>query len=152
MKKEKILIQQSKLAAMGEMLGAIAHQWRQPLNHISLVLHFVRDMFLANKLDANSMRQYTDEAKAQIEYMSQTIDDFRNFYQPSKDKVHFELKTALEGAAQIVKHQFSHHNISLHVKGDVCEILGYENEFKQVVLNILSNAKDAILLKSQKRR
>lgn len=148
--KEKILIQQSKLAAMGEMLGAIAHQWRQPLNHISLLLHFVRDMFLANKLDANSMRQYTDEAKAQIEYMSQTIDDFRNFYQPSKDKVHFELKTALEGAAQIVKHQFSHHNISLHVKGDVCEILGYENEFKQVVLNILSNAKDAILLKSQK--
>jgi len=147
--KEKLLIQQSKLAAMGEMLGAIAHQWRQPLNHISLLLHFVRDLFISGKLDIASMRQYTDEAKAQIEYMSQTIDDFRNFYQPSKDKAEFELMGAIEGAKQIVKHQFSHHNISLHVKGTKCKILGYENEFKQVILNILSNAKDAILLKSQ---
>lgn len=147
--KEKILIQQSKLAAMGEMLGAIAHQWRQPLNHISLLLHFVRDMFISGKLDANSMRQYTDEAKAQIEYMSQTIDDFRNFYQPSKDKAEFELMGAIEGATQIVKHQFLHHGISLHVRGDDCRISGYENELKQVVLNILSNAKDAILLKSK---
>jgi PAS domain S-box-containing protein len=149
--KEKILIQQSKLAAMGEMLGAIAHQWRQPLNHISLLLHFVRDLFISGKLDIASMRQYTDEAKAQIEYMSQTIDDFRNFYQPSKDKANFELIAALEGAVQIVRHQFSHYGISLHVKGSACKIFGYENEFKQVILNILSNAKDAILLKSEQK-
>lgn len=147
--KEKLLIQQSKLAAMGEMLGAIAHQWRQPLNHISLLLHFVRDLFISGKLDIASMRQYTDEAKAQIEYMSHTIDDFRNFYQPSKDRAEFDVLAALEGASQIVRHQFSHNHISLHVKGKDCKILGYENEFKQVVLNILSNAKDAILLKSE---
>jgi PAS domain S-box-containing protein len=147
--KEKILIQQSKLAAMGEMLGAIAHQWRQPLNHISLLLHFIRDMFIEGKLDEASMRRYTNEAKAQIEYMSQTIDDFHNFYQPSKDKSNFKVKEALKKAVEIVKHQFSHHNISLSVEGNECEIFGYENEFKQVILNILSNAKDAILLKSK---
>ena len=149
--KEKILIQQSKLAAMGEMLGAIAHQWRQPLNHISLLLHFVRDLFISGKLDIPSMRHYTDEAKAQIEYMSQTIDDFRNFYEPSKDRANFQIIAALHGAVQIVKHQFSHYGISLHVRGDECEIVGYENEFKQVILNILSNAKDAILLKSEQK-
>jgi len=145
--KEKLLIQQSKLAAMGEMLGAIAHQWRQPLNHISLLLHFVRDLFVAGKLDEASMRKYADEAKAQVAYMSQTIDDFRNFYQPSKDKTRFCVKEALLGAVEIVKHQFIHYEIVLHVKGEACEIVGYENEFKQVVLNILTNAKDALLLK-----
>jgi signal transduction histidine kinase len=106
-------------------------------------------MFIEGKLDEASMRRYTNEAKAQIEYMSQTIDDFHNFYQPSKDKSNFKVKEALKKAVEIVKHQFSHHNISLSVEGNECEIFGYENEFKQVILNILSNAKDAILLKSK---
>ena len=148
--KEKLLIQQSKLAAMGEMLGAIAHQWRQPLNHVSLLLHFVRDLFVAGKLDELSMRKYVDEAKAQVAYMSQTIDDFRNFYQPSKDKSRFDVKEALLGAVEIVKRQLMHHEIALHVEGESCEILGYENEFKQAVLNILTNAKDALLLKRER--
>jgi PAS domain S-box-containing protein len=146
---EKLLIQQSKLAAMGEMLGAIAHQWRQPLNHISLLLHFVRDMFIAGKLDEQTMRHYTDEAKSQIAYMSQTIDDFRNFYQPSKDKAPFYICDVLQGAVSIVAHQFSHYAITLELNGESCQVIGYENELKQVVLNILTNAKDAILQRRQ---
>ena len=145
--KDRLLIQQSKLAAMGEMLGSIAHQWRQPLNHISLLIHFIRDAFVAGKLDESSIKRYTQEAKAQIDYMSDTIDDFRNFYKPSKDKAPFEIQTALTSAVQIVKHQLNHHGITLSISGEKSVINGYENEFRQAILNILTNAKDALLVR-----
>ncbi len=82
--KDRILVHQSKLAAMGEMLGNIAHQWRQPLNNINLLTHFIRDSY--GQLSKNELDNIIKDTKVQIDYMSQTIDDFRNFYQPNKDK------------------------------------------------------------------
>lgn len=147
--KDRILIQQSKLASMGEMLGSIAHQWRQPLNHISLLMHFIRDAFVAGKLDVETIKRYTEEAKAQITYMSDTIDDFRNFYKPTKDKAPFEIMSALHSAVEIVRHQLSHHGITLIIEGEDISVNGYENEFKQAILNIIANAKDALLLRKE---
>lgn len=140
--KQKLLIQQNKLAAMGEMIGSIAHQWRQPLNNISLILHFIKDNY--KKMDETQIQKYTSNAKEQLEYMSTTIDDFRNFYKPSKKRVLFDVATAIEASISILKSQIQKNEISLELSDQTFKIFGFENEFKQAILNILSNAIEAI--------
>lgn len=134
--KQKLLIQQNRLAAMGEMIGSIAHQWRQPLNNISLIVHFIKDNIKEKTFD-----DFINRAKEQIDYMSQTIDDFRNFHKPSKQSEPFEIKEAIKSAISILH---VNDNININLKGTNLYIDGYKNEFQQAILNILSNAKDAI--------
>ena len=150
--KDKLLVQQNKLAAMGEMIGAIAHQWRQPLNNISLILHFVRDNFDNNKLNKEMISDYLDKGKKQIEYMSHTIDDFRNFYKPTKKRAKFDVKEALFSIIEITNAKLEQK--TLHIEIDVEDFMleSFENEFKQAVLNIISNAKDAIFQKKEKNK
>ena len=150
--KDKLLVQQNKLAAMGEMIGAIAHQWRQPLNNISLILHFVRDNFDNNKLSKEMISGYLDRGKKQIEYMSHTIDDFRNFYKPSKKKDKFDIKKALYSTIEIVNAKPKQTDLHVEVVVEDFILNSYENEFKQAVLNIISNAKDAIFSKKEKNK
>ncbi len=145
--KDRLLVQQNKLAAMGEMLGAIAHQWRQPLNNISLILHFIRDNFDNKTLNQEMISRYIDKARVQIEYMSHTIDDFRNFYKPSKNREEFSIKEALNSTIEIIGAQLK--KIEVRCDLEDTTLLGFENEFKQAVLNILVNAKDAIMQKRQ---
>lgn len=142
--KQRLLIQQNKLASMGEMIGAIAHQWRQPLNNISLIIHFIRDNIKNEKFQENMLNTYIDKAKEQITYMSDTIDDFRDFYKPSKNSASFEVKKAISSTIDIIRTQISNNDIGIVIEGDSVSINGYENEFKQAILNILTNAKDAI--------
>lgn len=127
---------------MGEMIGSIAHQWRQPLNNISLILHFIKDNY--KKMDETQIQKYTSNAKEQLEYMSTTIDDFRNFYKPSKKRVLFDVATAIEASISILKSQIQKNEISLELSDQTFKIFGFENEFKQAILNILSNAIEAI--------
>ncbi len=134
--KQKLLIQQNRLAAMGEMIGAIAHQWRQPLNNISLIIHFIKDNIKEKTFDS-----FIGRAKEQIEYMSQTIDDFRDFHKPSKNRKLFCINEAINSAVSILHVS---DNITINLKGTPTYIEGYKNEFQQAILNILSNAKDAI--------
>ena len=148
--KQRLLIQQNKLASMGEMIGAIAHQWRQPLNNISLIIHFIRDNVKNEKFQEEMLDTYIDRAKEQITYMSDTIDDFRNFYKPSKDKSVFDIKKAILSTIDIIRTQIDKNDIKINIEGDDAYIDGYENEFKQAILNILTNAKDAI--KSEKMK
>ena len=145
--KDRLLVHQSKLAAMGEMLGSIAHQWRQPLNNINLLTHFIRDSY--GDLSKKELDDVIKDTKLQIDYMSQTIDDFRNFYQPTKDKIKFDVKEALLQSAKIVQAQFEKTGIVLTIMGESTEILNYKNELQQVVLNILNNASDAALVRKQ---
>jgi PAS domain S-box-containing protein len=145
--KDRILIHQNKLASMGEMLGSIAHQWRQPLNNISLLIHFIRDNFRNDRFTQDDVNENINAIKIQINYMSQTIDDFRNFYQPTKDKNLFVLKESIETAAKIVTTQYEKEDILLTIAGDEIELFSYENELQQVIVNILNNAKDAAIEK-----
>lgn len=135
---------------MGEMLGNIAHQWRQPLNNINLLTHFIRDNY--ENLKKEDIEDIISDTKLQIDYMSQTIDDFRNFYQPTKDKVKFNLKESIESCIKIVDTQLEKTNMRVEVSGDSIEILSYKNEFQQVILNILNNANDAALVKSKDKK
>ena len=150
--KDRILIQQSKLAAMGEMLGNIAHQWRQPLNSVSLFLQFLRDNYKNKDVNELMINKYFDKSFTQIQYMSQTIDDFRNFYKPSKQKEYFNIDSAIKSSLEIIKAQLKVEDIELILEIEDKKILGFENELKQSLLNIFNNAQDAIKQKREKEK
>ena len=141
--KDRLLLHQNRMAAMGEMINSIAHQWRQPLN--TLGLHIQSLALFQNSEDYKE--QFLDptikDAMKLIQHMSQTIDDFRNFFKPDKDMVVFCIKTAIQNAIALVHESFSHNRIQVitHLDDDLW-ITGYPNEFSQALLNILQNAKD----------
>ena len=145
--KDRILVHQSKLAAMGEVIGSIAHQWRQPLNNINLLTHFIRDNY--GNFSKEELDDVIKDTKIQIDYMSQTIDDFRNFYQPNKDRLKFDIKEAIIQSSKIVETQFEKNGVSLNISGDNIKTINYKNEFQQVILNILNNANDAAVIKGK---
>jgi len=143
---EQILIQQSKLAAMGEMIGNIAHQWRQPLNALGLVMQNIQFSYEMGDLDDEFMEHSTKKVNLLTKTMSKTIDDFRSFFKPNKEKSSFDLGSNVYKSISLVESTLEHHDISLKCDelADI-KVYGFENEFSQTVLNILSNAKDALI-------
>ena len=143
---ENLLIHQSRLAAMGEMIGAIAHQWRQPLNALSLVIQNIRMQHRMDALTEQSMDRMQEKAEQLVQRMSSTIDEFRNFFKPGKHSEAFKLAQTLKSSADIMEGVFRNHSIALSIEcSEAIELFGVPGEFSQVVLNLLSNAKDAVL-------
>ncbi|WP_133116793.1 sensor histidine kinase, partial [Malaciobacter marinus] len=148
-KQEQLLIQQSKLAAMGEMIGNIAHQWRQPLNALGLVMQNMQFAYSMGDLDDKFMERSIKKTNILTSSMSKTIDDFRNFFKPNKTKEYFEINKTVKKAIYLIESTFEHSYIEIEKefsKEDI-EVYGYTNEFSQSILNILSNAKDALIEK-----
>ena len=142
---EKLLIQQSKLASMGEMIGNIAHQWRQPLGELSAILMNLQVKRQFNDLDDAYLMESIQQCNKINVYMSNTISDFQNFFKPSKNKEVFEISEACERSIAILQASLKYHNIEFHFDiSEKMEVLGYPNEFAQALLNILSNAKDVL--------
>ena len=145
-KKDKILIQQSKMASMGEMIGNIAHQWRQPLNVIGTSVMTLQIKYENNLLDDEYFNKYVAKLNKTIQNMSHTIDDFRNFFAPNKDKVDFDIKDSIEETLSLLGESFRVHNVNISIYCDKpSKIHGYNNEFSQAILVILNNSKDAIV-------
>ncbi|MFP4487201.1 MAG: response regulator [Campylobacterales bacterium] len=150
---ERQLFQQSKMAAMGEMLGAIAHQWRQPLNVLGILNITLEENFLDGKLTEEKMEKHISKTVDQIDFMSKTIDDFKNFLMPDKVKESFSLKPAVQNVLDILNASFDNNKISYTYDDSSVEndrVYGLKNEIKQVFLNILNNAKDAIKEREKK--
>ena len=144
--KDHLIIQQSRFAAMGEMIGNIAHQWRQPLNALGLTLANLQDAYEYNELTGEYLLGQVKVGNQLIQKMSTTIDDFRHFFRPSKERQIFSAKQAIEEAMALVSASFNNNNISLELEiVDDALIQGFPNEFSQVLLNLFANAKDAIL-------
>ncbi|GAM09358.1 blue-light-activated protein [Geobacter sp. OR-1] len=143
---EKLMILQSRQAAMGEMIGNIAHQWRQPLNILGLLLQQMELFFETGKFDANYLGQSVGKGMGIIQHMSRTIDDFRNFFRPDKEQKRFSISETINNTIALISDSFVSHMISIEVN-NTCELEvdGYPNEFAQALLNILLNAKDVLL-------
>lgn len=154
-RKEQLLIQQSRMAEMGEMIGSIAHQWRQPLNALSIIVQGLVDAYEYKELTKEALDEAVDNSMRLIKYMSKTIDDFRNFFKPNKEKKAFDVLKSIKEVTGLIEPQLKSHSVSL-VFSDCCSTdckcicMGYENEFKQAVLNIVNNGKDAILEQYEK--
>ncbi len=144
---QSLLLQQSRLASMGEMIATIAHQWRQPLTHLSYVFMNIKKL-QGNKI---ALEEKILEGKGQLKYMSKTIDDFRNFYNPSKIKEPFNITQACEEAIKIAMPtlQISHIKITLKDNSS-CVIVGNLHELSQAILNIINNARDILIERSIK--
>ena len=141
---ERIMILQSRQAAMGEMISNIAHQWRQPLNTLGMIIQRLQLFHDMGEFSAEFLGTSTKEAMRLIKHMSGTIEDFRNFFKPDKEMVTFNVNEAIRQTISLVAASFKHQQIgfSIHSEGDPL-INGYPNEYSQVLLNILLNARDA---------
>jgi len=148
----QFLIQQSKLAEMGDMIAAIAHQWNEPLVELSALVQDIETSYLLNELKDNDVKSFVNDSMVQIKYMSKTLSDFRNFLKPSTKKVLFSISKALNEINEIIGKQVFYSNINMNFKyknkNEELLIYGYENEFKQVLLNIINNAKNKIVEKN----
>lgn len=144
--KENLLIQQSKLAALGEMIGNIAHQWRQPISAVSAIMMNIKWTIISQGGESKFLDERIKEANEQLKYMSQTIDDFKNFFKPTKDKEYFDLKIEIKKAYKILEASLKYSNINLQIyASSVITAYGHANEFSQVVLNLISNSKDVLI-------
>ena len=145
-KKDKMLIQQSKMASMGEMIGNIAHQWRQPLNVIGASAISLQIKYENDLITDEFIKIYITKLNETIQNMSHTINDFRNFFAPNKNKTDFDIKASIEETLNLLGESFKIHNVNISINCDKPYIInGYKNEFAQAILVILNNSKDAIL-------
>ncbi|MDR3178170.1 MAG: HAMP domain-containing histidine kinase [Campylobacteraceae bacterium] len=151
--KDRILFQQSKLASLGEMLQNIAHQWRQPLGAISMIIQSFEIKYKANKLDDDFVTSRVQDAKVLAQNMSDTLDDFRTFFNPNKNKKEFDLKDVINKSIDLSKYPLEKAKINLSVgEFENIRIYGFKNELIHVLLNLISNAKDALWDKQIKRK
>ena len=146
LQKEELLIIQSKHAAMGEMIGMIAHQWRQPLSVISMNANNIQlSIELKENLSTQRLLEDMQSISNEVQHLSSTIDDFRNFFKPNKTKIKINISDIIDKVNKLFVKSLKNNNIELIVKNnDNYEIETFPNELLQVVLNIINNAKDVL--------
>jgi signal transduction histidine kinase len=146
---EFLLLQQSRLVQMGEMISMIAHQWRQPLNILGMLNQTVILKYKENRLDDETIDYFKNNSKLQITQMTHTIDDFRNFFKPEKEKEEFYINEVIHKTIDMVKPIFMNEGININLNINVePKMIGYPNELGQAILNIINNAKDALIEKN----
>jgi len=148
---ETILIQQSRLAATGEMIGNIAHQWRQPLSLITTCASGIKlEKEFGISIEQNEIAKLNTIIQSS-NYLSKTIDDFRNFFKPNKEKSYFSIEEMTDQSINLVSASFSFHYIKIKKNFKKIErVFGFPNEFSQAILNVLANAKDVLVEKEIK--
>ena len=144
---KKLLVQHSKLAGLGEMIGSIAHQWKQPLNSLGLIIQDLPEAYEYGEMDKQYLDGVVDTSMQQIDFMTRTIEDFRNFFKPSLKQEQFNIADSVEDITKLLAPQFKSKEITLDIQNrlDGQMVKGIKNEFDQVVFNLLNNAKEAII-------
>lgn len=148
-KQQNIIAQQAKMAAMGEMIGNIAHQWRQPLSSISTSATGMKLQKELNILEDKFLIEGLEQINNSVQYLSTTIDDFRNFYKPDKNKKEFRILETINKVINLVDLQFRSNGITIIKNGQDVKINSFENELIQVLINILNNARDELIKKDK---
>lgn len=144
--KDIILIQQNRQAALGEMLDHIAHQWKQPINSISLIVQDLEETWGCGELTDDYVRESVNKTVQVLEHMAQTIDVFRDFYKPEKRKSPFCIKDAIDSALDFITPALRFNFIGVELNVDPrLSATGYPKEYAQVLLNLLGNARNAFI-------
>ncbi|XOB62623.1 ABC transporter substrate binding protein [Campylobacterota bacterium DY0563] len=152
-KNRQFVIQQSKLAEIGEIFSSIAHQWKSPLVEITAIAQEL--FYTKNCKDIKEDDSFVKDIMHQVTYMTDTINDFQKFIMPSNKKINFNIEEAIKSMLQIVHHNMKYNNIKISLKIEKntnLNVYGYKNEFMQSFLNIINNAKDALLNRDYKDR
>ena len=144
LKKDRLLSQQQKMISMGQMIENIAHQWRQPLSLITTGISGIKLKKQINDLDNEFLDKTLDSILNTSKYLSDTIDDFRYFFKPQKEKNNFYLEKCCEKTVDLINPNFLNKDIQIIYKIENIKISGYETELIQVLINILNNSKDAL--------
>ena len=143
-KKDKIIEQQSRLAAMGEMMDAVAHQWKQPLNAVSMMIDMLEDDFRTGDVNNDYVKDLGETVQIQIEHMVNTLNAFRNFLRPSTKNEEFYINTVIKNVEVLMKDELiaQNHFITLDVDENL-KTFGNTNEFKHLFINLINNSIDA---------
>ncbi len=151
-KKDLIMFQQARLASLGEMIANIAHQWRQPLGSLMMIVQGIQTKMELGKLNAEVLDNKVNDAILLGENMSKTLEDFQSFFKPNRDKEEFSLKDCIKHSFELSKYLLDKEKIEFQIKmlHDV-KLRGFFNELSQVFLNIISNSKDALTTKRDQR-
>ncbi len=151
--KDRAMLHQSRLARMGEMLSMISHQWRQPLNQLNSIMMELETRVLFGKTTEKFLISCVEDATKIIQFMSSSMEDFKNFYKPKKEKEFFYISVACKDAISLVKESLESTQVALEfiIENDI-KIKGYKREFSQVILNILLNARDALVLNNIEKK
>jgi|GEM_PF-6428126 len=153
LKAEQAMYSRSKMVLMGEVMGMVAHHWRQPLNAIGITVQDIPYAFRAGEVDEKYIKELVSSTMGYINTMSKTLDDFRNFFMPNQSRKEFCIEDAIMSALNIATPSLKENQITANLDfAQKHTINGFENEFKQVVINLLSNAKDAIVDNAKDKR
>ena len=151
--KEDLMLAQSRHSAMGEMIGMIAHQWRQPITVIAMDAN---NMLVDIELDCVDLKNFKSQAEnilGQTEYLSKTIDDFRNFFRPNNEKEEIKISKVLEEAKQIIGKTLDYNDIEFRVvDNDTEAVLIYSRELLQVFINLMKNSTEALVENTEENR
>lgn len=151
--KDTIVSQNTRLALMGEMIDSVAHQWKQPLNIMNLQTQMLSFDFKSGKMNKEYINKYINNIEDQIMHMNETLNEFRNFLRPNKQKEDFEIQDTINSVDALVKNELVTYNIELKYNiQDNFVINGFKNEFKHILLNLINNSKDAFIQNNIKNR
>ena len=151
-RKDRLLAQQQKMVSMGQMIENIAHQWRQPLSLITTSASGIKLKKQLNDLDDDFFHNTLDNILTTSKYLSNTIDDFRYFFKPQKEKEEFYLERCCTKTIELINPNFVSQDIKIVYKTENIKVHGYETELIQVLINILNNSKDALLSQNNDER
>lgn len=151
--KDHVLIQQSRLAYMGEMLHNIAHQWRQPLTVISLAVADIEDRYMMGELEEEQFHQKVERINESVQYLSTTIEDFKGFYTQDTHQNFFSVLQSIQKSIDVISPVLQSHfiEILLDYEGENFEVNGFRSNYEQAIMNILNNAKD-VLINAQREK
>lgn len=152
-KKDQIMFQQSRLASLGEMLQNIAHQWRQPLGALIMIVQSFQAKFLSGKLNEEFIDTRVEDAQMLAQNMSETLEDFRTFFNPNKTQKHFNLRKVIEKSIDLSKYQIEKESIDItFTMNEDIQTYSFENELTHVLLNLINNSKDALIENQVKKK